>query len=57
MVNFAVIDLGSNSIRLKISQINPDGSFTVTHQLKEMVRLSENMGEEKFYNLSQLLAP
>ncbi|WP_281164688.1 Ppx/GppA family phosphatase [Liquorilactobacillus sicerae] len=47
MVNFAVIDLGSNSIRLKISQINPDGSFTVTHQLKEMVRLSENMGEEK----------
>ncbi|MFT8393327.1 MAG: Ppx/GppA family phosphatase [Liquorilactobacillus ghanensis] len=47
MLNFAIIDLGSNSIRMKISQINPDGSYTVTHQLKEMVRLSENMGTEK----------
>lgn len=47
MLNFAVIDLGSNSIRMKISQVNPDGSYKVTHQLKEMVRLSENMGPEK----------
>jgi exopolyphosphatase/guanosine-5'-triphosphate,3'-diphosphate pyrophosphatase len=47
MINFAVIDLGSNSIRLKISQVNSDGTFKVTQQLKEMVRLSENMGEAK----------
>ncbi|MFT8446303.1 MAG: Ppx/GppA family phosphatase [Liquorilactobacillus nagelii] len=47
MLNFAVIDLGSNSIRMKISQVNPDGSYKVTHQLKEMVRLSENMSPEK----------
>ena len=36
MENFVVIDLGSNSIRLR-----------VTHQLKEYVRLSENMGPER----------
>ncbi|WP_338211028.1 exopolyphosphatase [Lactiplantibacillus paraxiangfangensis] len=42
MENFAVIDLGSNSCRMTITQIQPDGSYTVTHRLKEMVRLSEN---------------
>ncbi|RRK11405.1 exopolyphosphatase [Lactiplantibacillus garii] len=42
MENFAVIDLGSNSCRMTITQIQPDGSYAVTHRLKEMVRLSEN---------------
>ncbi|BDZ30191.1 exopolyphosphatase [Lactiplantibacillus sp. WILCCON 0030] len=42
MENFAVIDLGSNSCRMTVTQIQPDGSYTVTHRLKEMVRLSEN---------------
>lgn len=42
MENFAVIDLGSNSCRMTITQIQEDGSYTVTHRLKEMVRLSEN---------------
>ncbi|GAJ26077.1 exopolyphosphatase [Liquorilactobacillus sucicola DSM 21376 = JCM 15457] len=47
MENFVVIDLGSNSIRMTISQINDKKEVKVTHQLKEMVRLSENMGSKK----------
>lgn len=47
MINFAVIDLGSNSVRMTITQITNDGNTKVTHQLKEMVRLSENMGDQK----------
>ena len=43
----AIIDLGSNSVRMLIMKINPDGSYKMTEQVKEMVRLSENMGEEK----------
>ena len=47
MINFAVIDLGSNSVRMTITQIKDDGTTKVTHLLKEMVRLSEDMGAEK----------
>lgn len=42
MENFAVIDWGSNSCRMTNTQIQEDGSYAVTHRLKEMVRLSEN---------------
>ncbi|KRL04182.1 exopolyphosphatase [Liquorilactobacillus oeni DSM 19972] len=42
-----VIDLGSNSVRLKVTQVKKDANMVATHQLKEMVRLSENMGPEK----------
>ncbi|MFB9768877.1 exopolyphosphatase [Lactiplantibacillus modestisalitolerans] len=45
MENFAVIDLGSNSCRMTVTQIEADGSYTVTHRLKEMVRLSEKEDE------------
>ncbi|WP_125982573.1 Ppx/GppA family phosphatase [Loigolactobacillus iwatensis] len=51
MENFAVIDLGSNSARLTISEIEDDGTYKVIKQLKEMVRLSEDMGEDQ--NLQQ----
>lgn len=47
MTNFVVIDLGSNSIRMKISQIDNYGSFNIVAYQKEYVRLSENMGKEK----------
>lgn len=46
MENFVVIDLGSNSIRLRITQITEGNFLRVTHQLKEYVRLSEDMGPE-----------
>ncbi|WHH60706.1 exopolyphosphatase [Petroclostridium sp. X23] len=43
---FAIIDLGSNSIRMIIMKIFDDGSYKMIDQAKEMVRLSEGMGEE-----------
>ena len=45
--NVAVIDLGSNSVRLQVTQIINNSFLKVTTQLKEYVRLSENMGPEK----------
>ncbi|MFC6171452.1 Ppx/GppA family phosphatase [Loigolactobacillus jiayinensis] len=47
MENFVVIDLGSNSVRMSITEIDDDGSFRAVQQHKEMVRLSEDMGDEK----------
>ncbi|MFD1126452.1 exopolyphosphatase [Lentilactobacillus raoultii] len=47
MENFAVIDLGSNSVRMTVSRINGDGTYDNVTQMKEYVRLSENMGPEK----------
>ena len=47
MENFVVIDLGSNSIRLRITQIMDGNFLRVTHQMKDYVRLSENMGPER----------
>lgn len=47
MTNLVVIDLGSNSVRMKISQIDEFGSYVTVGYQKEYVRLSENMGKEK----------
>ena len=47
MINFVVIDLGSNSVRMRINELMENGSFLLTHQVKEYVRLSENMGPDK----------
>jgi exopolyphosphatase/guanosine-5'-triphosphate,3'-diphosphate pyrophosphatase len=38
----AFMDIGTNSIRLLVVEINPNHSHTVLHQLKETVRLGEN---------------
>lgn len=43
----AVVDVGSNSIRLVITKVYEDGSYRMVDQAKEMVRLSEGMGEDK----------
>ena len=43
----AIIDLGSNSVRLKIDQINLDGSYQTKQYEKRYVRLSSEMGPEK----------
>ncbi|MBB1062944.1 Ppx/GppA family phosphatase [Limosilactobacillus fastidiosus] len=43
----AIIDLGSNSVRLKIDQIKLDGSYQTERYEKRYVRLSSNMGPEK----------
>ncbi len=43
----AIIDLGSNSIRMLLMKIFEDGSYKMLDQVKDMVRLSEGMGEER----------
>jgi len=43
--SLAIIDLGSNSIRMNIFKINERGGYSVSEQASEMVRLSEGMGE------------
>ncbi|OJV64562.1 MAG: hypothetical protein BGO41_13215 [Clostridiales bacterium 38-18] len=40
----AIIDLGSNSIRMNIIGINEYGGYSIFDQASEMVRLSEGMG-------------
>ncbi len=47
MERYAIIDLGSNSVRMNVVHVKKDGSYILLDQAKEMVRLSENMGEEK----------
>lgn len=47
MSHFGVVDLGSNSARLSVWSIDEDGNPTQIMKLKEMVRLSEGMGEDK----------
>ncbi len=35
MERYAIIDLGSNSVRMNIVHINKDGSYTLLDQAKE----------------------
>jgi exopolyphosphatase/guanosine-5'-triphosphate,3'-diphosphate pyrophosphatase len=43
MKKIGIIDIGSNSIRLIIVQINKDNSFRVIDEIKESVRLGKDM--------------
>lgn len=43
----AIIDLGSNSIRMNIIGVFSSGSYTVYEQVSEMVRLSEGMVKDQ----------
>lgn len=45
--NLAIIDLGSNSCRLRITKIFDSGKTELVRYEKEYVRLSENMGSAK----------
>ncbi|WP_288658572.1 Ppx/GppA family phosphatase [uncultured Limosilactobacillus sp.] len=47
MENLAIVDLGSNSARMAITEIAPDGRFREIKRVKENTRLSEGMGREK----------
>ena len=38
MINLAVIDLGSNSVRLRITEINESGNYNLVSYEKEYVR-------------------
>lgn len=43
----AVIDLGSNSLRMSVSLIKPDGKWETALKLRETVRLGQGMGNGK----------
>ena len=46
MVKLAIIDLGSNSIRMSIYEINDDKSFRLIGNYRKMVKLSEGMNDD-----------
>ena len=46
--NFAVIDLGSNSVRMSINSLKKDGNWSVLKKLRATVRLSEGMTSDNF---------
>ena len=47
MTHLAIIDLGSNSCRLRVTKLYPNGKYELVKYEKEFVRLSENMGPAK----------
>lgn len=47
MNNLAILDLGSNSARLAIIQVNADQTFTELVRKKVMTRLAEGMGQKE----------
>ncbi len=48
MEKIAVIDLGSNTVRLVLANIMPGGYFVVFDELKETVRLGQDMERDGF---------
>ncbi len=46
--NFAIIDLGSNSVRMNINAIEKDGNWSTLQKLRATVRLSEGMSSDNF---------
>ena len=54
MERIAVIDLGSNSARLVVANILPGGHFVVFDELKEQVRLGQDMDRDGFLKPSRV---
>lgn len=54
MEKIAVIDLGSNSARLVLVEILPNGHFVVFDELKETVRLGQDMDRDGFLKPSRV---
>ena len=46
MERIAIIDLGSNSIRFLIKEINADSTFKLIFKDKKSIRLAEGMGKK-----------
>lgn len=47
MKNLVVIDLGSNSVRMTITEVDDHGNYQTVDQVKRYVRLSANMGPQR----------
>ena len=54
MKKIAIIDIGSNSIRLVIVQINKDNSFRIVDEIKRSVRLGKDMTSKGELNSSRI---
>ena len=46
MKNLVMLDLGSNSTRMSINQVDDQGNFKEIKRLKQMTRMAEGMGKE-----------
>lgn len=46
--NFAVIDLGSNSVRMSVNALEKDGNWCLIEKMRATVRLSEGMSNDNF---------
>ena len=44
MKNLVMLDLGSNSTRMSINQVDDKGNFTEVKRRKQMTRMAEGMG-------------
>lgn len=53
MVKVGIIDIGSNSMRMIVVRVRPDGSFKLIDEVKESVRLGEKENEETSSALSK----
>lgn len=56
MENLAIVDLGSNSVRMAITEIQADGTYREVKRVKEDSRISEGMGREKCCSLQLWIA-
>lgn len=45
---FAIIDLGSNSVRMSVNELEKNGNWRVVEKLRSTVRLSEGMSNDNF---------
>lgn len=54
MEKIAVIDLGSNTARLILANVLPDGHFVIFDELKESVRLGQDMERDGFLKPSRV---
>lgn len=54
MDKIAVIDLGSNSARLILAYVLPNGSFVIFDELKEAVRLAQDMERDGFLKQTRI---
>lgn len=54
MKNFVIIDIGSNSVRMAIYQIDSNGKYQEVKRMKNDARLSEGMGRENILQFSAM---
>lgn len=47
MINLAVIDLGSNSVRLRITEIDESGNYNLVSYEKNMFVFQKTWGQKK----------